>query len=205
MAGSLLAYHRDMRHFRRPHACLLGCLILVALAAVGGLGCSAAPTQGQFLTAGGMEPLSAETLDDHPACSRLRLVGARVERVVPGLRAKGQYFLLLSEELNAFSLSDGRVFVTLGLYRHLSRDDMLAAVIAHELAHVTARHGRKTCNSDNEQLSRELAADRRGVGYLKAAGYHPEAMAELLNLVSGELRPAWYDARIAALDEVSGG
>jgi beta-barrel assembly-enhancing protease len=45
-----------------------------------------------------------------------------------------------SKTINAFALPGGQVFITSGLYSLFSSDDQLAAVLAHEIAHVLARH-----------------------------------------------------------------
>jgi len=42
--------------------------------------------------------------------------------------------------INAFALPGGQVFITAGLYRLFTASDQLAAVLAHEIAHVAARH-----------------------------------------------------------------
>lgn len=46
-----------------------------------------------------------------------------------------------SDVVNAMALPGGRVFVYRGLIRILDGPDELAAVVAHEIAHVTERHG----------------------------------------------------------------
>ncbi|MGB1014651.1 MAG: M48 family metalloprotease [Nannocystaceae bacterium] len=56
--------------------------------------------------------------------------------------------------LNAFAVPGGYLYVTRGLLAHLVSVDQLAVVLAHELAHVTARHG-------SQQLRRQAAAARR--------------------------------------------
>jgi predicted Zn-dependent protease len=43
--------------------------------------------------------------------------------------------------VNAFALPGGYVYVTRGLLVHLGSKDELAAVLGHEIGHVTARHG----------------------------------------------------------------
>lgn len=54
----------------------------------------------------------------------------------------GWHFLLLdTEEINAFAAPGGFVFVTRGLYATCSSEEQLAAVLAHEVSHVTLRHG----------------------------------------------------------------
>jgi predicted Zn-dependent protease len=54
----------------------------------------------------------------------------------------GWHFLLLdSDEVNAFAAPGGFVFVTRGLYATCASEEQLAAVVAHEISHVTLRHG----------------------------------------------------------------
>lgn len=49
--------------------------------------------------------------------------------------------------INAFSLPGGYVYMFKDLYDKLEGDDELAAVIAHEIAHIVARHGVKRMQS----------------------------------------------------------
>ena len=81
---------------------------------------------------------------------------ARVERIVrklvPVVREIGQepeVHLLRDDSVNACCLPDGTVFVNTGTLRAIPDDDLLAAILAHELGHAAARH----CN---EGISREL-------------------------------------------------
>jgi predicted Zn-dependent protease len=46
-----------------------------------------------------------------------------------------------SEQANAFCLPGGKIAVYDGLFQYMGNDAELAAVIAHEVAHATARHG----------------------------------------------------------------
>jgi predicted Zn-dependent protease len=48
-----------------------------------------------------------------------------------------------SEEVNAFALPGGFMFVNTGLIRTAQSEAELAGVLAHEIAHVAARHGTK--------------------------------------------------------------
>jgi predicted Zn-dependent protease len=48
-----------------------------------------------------------------------------------------------SEEVNAFALPGGFMFVNTGLIRKAQSEAELAGVLAHEIAHVAARHGTK--------------------------------------------------------------
>ncbi len=58
-------------------------------------------------------------------------------------------------QINAFAMAGGKVGVFSGLFKIAKTDDELASVIAHEIAHVTAKHV-------HEKLSRELAVGTVG-------------------------------------------
>jgi len=68
------------------------------------------------------------------------------------------YFVMIldSREFNAFATPGGHIFVTRRLVESASSEDMLAAVIAHELAHIMLRHGIQIINSF--KLENELSS-----------------------------------------------
>jgi len=51
------------------------------------------------------------------------------------------FFILDSDEVNAFASPGGIIFITRGMLRACENEDQLAAVLAHEVAHVQNRHG----------------------------------------------------------------
>jgi predicted Zn-dependent protease len=54
----------------------------------------------------------------------------------------GYHFLIIdSDEVNAFAAPGGLILVTRGLIRCCTTEDMLAAVVAHEIGHVEGKHG----------------------------------------------------------------
>jgi len=60
----------------------------------------------------------------------------------------GYHVLILdSPEFNAFASPGGHIFITKGLVGLTSSEDMLAAVIAHELAHIMLKHSVNTINT----------------------------------------------------------
>jgi Zn-dependent protease with chaperone function len=59
------------------------------------------------------------------------------------LRVPLHVTVLNSKEINAFALPGGFLFVERGLLEATDNETELAGVMAHELAHVTARHGHK--------------------------------------------------------------
>ena len=63
-----------------------------------------------------------------------------VTAVVPG-NTKWEVTVFDSDDVNAFALPGGKIGVYSGLLKAADTPDRLAAVIGHEIAHVTARHG----------------------------------------------------------------
>jgi len=62
----------------------------------------------------------------------------------------GYHFQLVrSNEINAFAAPGGFIVITSGLYKTLKTEDQLAAVLAHEIAHVTLRHGLGAIKTSN--------------------------------------------------------
>ena len=54
----------------------------------------------------------------------------------------GYHFLIMdSEEINAFAAPGGLILVSRGMLRCCQTEDELAAVLAHEIAHVAQKHG----------------------------------------------------------------
>lgn len=63
------------------------------------------------------------------------------------------------DKVNAFSLPGGYVYIFTGLMDKLKEDDQLAGVIAHEVGHITAKHGMKRLqNAYGYTLLQVLAA-----------------------------------------------
>ncbi len=66
-------------------------------------------------------------------------------------------FTVLDDELvNAFALPGGYIYITRGMLAHLNSEAQLAAVLGHEIGHVTARHSLK--RQSQQKLWGALAA-----------------------------------------------
>lgn len=74
---------------------------------------------------------------------RVQAIGARIAAVSDRKDLVYRFRVIASEEVNAFSLPGGYIFVYDGLIKKTAGDDELASVIAHEVAHVAARHAIK--------------------------------------------------------------
>ena len=102
---------------------------------------------------------------DRARTEQLQRVGERISKVVfwdmPD--ADWEFVVFDVPQINAFAMAGGKVGVFSGLYKIVKNDDQLASVIAHEIAHVTAKHV-------HEKLSRDLAVGTVGtVGMLGGA------------------------------------
>lgn len=54
--------------------------------------------------------------------------------------AEWEFVIFDRPEVNAFAMPGGKVGIFMGLFQVVKTEDELAAVVAHEIAHVTARH-----------------------------------------------------------------
>jgi predicted Zn-dependent protease len=84
---------------------------------------------------------------DEPLQQRVRSIGERIAAACDRRELVYHFAVVAEEEPNAFSLPGGYVFINEGLVKETSNDDELAGVIAHEVAHVTARHAVKRYES----------------------------------------------------------
>jgi predicted Zn-dependent protease len=85
---------------------------------------------------------------------RVRTIGQRLAAVCDRQEIAYEFFVIEGKEVNAFSLPGGYVFLFEGLIKKAKDDDELAGVIAHEIAHVVARHAAKRYRN---QLGMQIA------------------------------------------------
>lgn len=81
-------------------------------------------------------------VEDEQVNEYVRSVAARLARH-SDLRVPLQVTVLKSKEINAFALPGGFLFVNTGLIMKAGNESQLAGVMAHEIAHVAARHGHR--------------------------------------------------------------
>ena len=71
---------------------------------------------------------------------RVNLMGRALGRYSSRPDLDWRFGVLESKSINAFSAPDGYVFITRGLYDMAESDDALAAILGHEISHITKRH-----------------------------------------------------------------
>jgi predicted Zn-dependent protease len=81
--------------------------------------------------------------DDEEAQKRVKEIGAKIASVSDRDDIPYHFAVIDDEEVNALALPGGYVYVSQGLMDAAESDDEVAAVIAHEVGHVAARHSMK--------------------------------------------------------------
>lgn len=95
---------------------------------------------------------------------------------------KGYHFLVMdTDEVNAFAAPGGFVMVSRGLVKCCKSEDALAAVLAHEVAHVQLEHGIKAI--DKGRLTTAVTTALMEAG--KSLG--PKALGELTTALEGSV------------------
>ena len=85
-----------------------------------------------------------EKLDGDPLVQkRVQDIGKKIAAVCDRKEIDYTFKVLEDDEVNAVSLPGGIIYINKGLVDKVSNDDELAAVLAHEVAHVVARHSIK--------------------------------------------------------------
>ncbi len=81
---------------------------------------------------------------DEAATRRVNVLGQALAYYSTRPVLPWRFAILDSPSINGFSAPGGHVFITRGLYERVeASDDALAAVLAHEIAHITERHALK--------------------------------------------------------------
>lgn len=130
--------------------------LAVALLLLGQLaGCAVNPATGRsnFVMMSERQELelgrrySQEILKQYPRYADEKLqayvqqVGERVARHSHRNQLNYQFTVVDSPDINAFALPGGYIYIHRGLLAYLNSEAELAAVLGHEVGHVTARHG----------------------------------------------------------------
>lgn len=121
---------------------------------------------------------------------QLQRVGERISKVVfwdmPD--ADWEFVVFDNPQINAFAMAGGKVGVFTGLFKIVKNDDQLASVIAHEIAHVTAKHV-------HEKLSEEMAVNTAGavgmIGGLAAGTPGIDLLGSVYGIGTGVAGLSW--------------
>ena len=163
-------------------------------------------------------------LSKSPAAERVRRIGQRVVERSSAVKTPYKYdFYVLADRrtVNAFALPGGQIFITEALLGLLNSEDEVAAVLAHEVGHVLARHSAE--HLAKQQLTQQII----GAVVIGSGSYDAAQLANLagslINMKYGRddeleadslglrlTREAGYDPRamiavMQVLEKASGG
>ena len=122
------------------------------------------------------------------------------------------------QTINAFALPGGQIFITYALYNQLQNDDQVAGVLGHEIGHVLGKHSaERVAKSEMWQTismgaevgggmgqaasgigqnillgngrDDELESDDLGVRFMIRAGYNPNEMIKVMQVLKAAAGP----------------
>jgi beta-barrel assembly-enhancing protease len=102
--------------------------------------------------------LSGAYLDDPEVNGYLNELGNRLVTAIPGAPFDFLFFAVNDATINAFALPGGYVGVNTGLILLTQNESELAAVLAHEISHVTQHHIARSISKQKDAMLTTLAA-----------------------------------------------
>lgn len=97
-------------------------------------------------------------------------------------------YVIESDEVTAFSLCDGSIFLSTSLISNSHSVEVFVATLAHEFAHIINKDACFTDNNKNSELQKEIDADVLGAKILYASFINPKASLHTLTLYSRKIK-----------------
>ncbi len=186
----MTAIHKAMH---KQHIHCLRCLPLLLLLVVGG--CAVNPVTGdqdlvlmseeQEIALGRKSSVQVmqqyHPYENEALQAYVQQVGERVAQNSHRNDLIYRFTLLDSREVNAFALPGGYIYITRGLLAYLNSEAELAAVLGHEIGHVTARH------SVRQQSAAQMASIGATLGSILLPGMQSQAASSLVDTLGTAL------------------
>lgn len=80
-------------------------------------------------------------LEDQEVNNYIKNIGEKIAAVAGRDEFNYEFFIIMDEELNAFALPGGKVFVNIGAILNTESEAELASLLAHEVSHSVLSHG----------------------------------------------------------------
>jgi len=131
---------------------------------------------------GAAKPSSNAKLNNY-----LNLVGKAIALKSDRKNLPWTFALIETSSINAFAAPGGMILITTGLYELLESEDELAAVLAHEIAHVNLQHHfkiikqQKMVEMGSNLFQKELSKDKDNALAKKMVGMGAELIARGLD------------------------
>lgn len=168
-------------------------------------------------------------VEDEEVVAYVREIGKKLTSVAGRDEFDYEFFVVMDENLNAFALPGGKVFINAGAILKTNSEAELAGLLAHELSHAVLSHGFQLMTSGNLMAnvtqfvpylgssagdlivlnySRDMEhqADIFGTRLLAASGYAADGVRNLMVVLEQEDKesqpPAWLSTHPDTSDRV---
>ncbi len=107
--------------------------------------------------------------------ARITRIGRRLAAAAPGARYPYEFRVVSDSSINAFALPGGFIYINRGAIDSARSENEVAAVLAHEIAHVSLRHGTNQASkayilSSHPNPENRIARLERELGYAPRRG-----------------------------------
>jgi predicted Zn-dependent protease len=169
-----------------------------------------------------------EVIIDDQIVGYVNEIGQKLAKVAGRDEFKYEFFVIPEEDLNAFALPGGKVFINAGAIAKTNSEAELAGLIGHELSHVVLSHGFQLVTQGNlisnvtqylplggtvGQLfalsySRDMErqADTLGTRLIVASGYAADGLRNLMVILEKQQKntpPSWLSSHPGGNERVS--
>jgi beta-barrel assembly-enhancing protease len=121
--------------------------------------------------------------ESNPVSQYVQQLGLKLAQYAPGYKWPYNFHVVNAEDINAFALPGGSIFVNLGTIQAAETEAQLAGVMAHEISHVAQRHS--TCNITKQQTPSLLAGLGQIVAGVALGGAAGAAVSQGIGLTAG--------------------
>ncbi len=147
-------------------------------------------------------------VEDEELVTYVSELGQKLAKVAGRNEFEYEFFVLLDENLNAFALPGGKVFVNVGAIAQTRSEAELAGLLSHELSHAVLSHGFQLVSNGsllsdvsrfipygglasnlvvlNYSRDMERQADELGTQILVSAGYPSDGLRNLMETLGEE-------------------
>jgi len=124
-----------------------------------------------------------------------------------------RFFTVRDSSVNAFSIGDGRTYITEGSFHFVNNEAELAAILAHEMGHQLAGHFCLRSGVSGKRhrqigtlvqvidIDREIEADAIALDILQAAGFPPDVLLNVIDRLPVKGDEQQHQARLNKLSK----
>lgn len=168
-----------------------------------------------------------DVITDETVTTYIHQIGEKLAKVAGRDEFKYEFFVIPREDLNAFALPGGKIFINAGAITAANSEAELAGLLGHELAHTVLSHGFQLVTQGNliadvtqylplggtiGQLfalgySRDMErqADNLGTRLIVASGYAADGLRNLMATLTKEQKnfvPTWLSSHPGGAERV---